>query len=240
MSAPRRARPGDVNIRAGPQMREYAAIVARIAALGTLNVLDWGCGQGQVSHLLRERGLDVQSFDYREGSPPTVVRLERFPDVEAHVSGDPVRLPFADDQFDAVLSCGVLEHVQRPEDSLSELHRVLRPAGRLLIYKLPNRYSYLELVARVGGLYYHGSLPDDRVYDRRSALALVTAHGFHVDRVRRANLLPLTLTHPLAGRLSGAIWKLNRGLAHVPGMSLFATNIEVEATALKAQPNARR
>jgi SAM-dependent methyltransferase len=239
MSSPAHARPLDVNIRSGPQMREYEAIVERIAAQRPRRVLDWGCGQGQVSHLLRERGLEVESFDYREGSEPKLERLERFPDVEAHVGGDPVRLPFADDEFDAVLSCGVLEHVQRPEDSLRELHRVLRPAGRLHVYKLPNRYSYLELVARAAGLYYHGSLPDDRVYDLRSAAALVAGRGFRVDRIRRANLLPLTLTHPLAWRLSGLIWKLNRALGHVPGLSLFATNLELEATALPAHSRTR-
>jgi SAM-dependent methyltransferase len=239
MSKPAHARALDVNIRSGPQMREYEAIVERIAAEQPQRVLDWGCGQGQVSHLLRERGLNVESFDYRDGSEPKLVRLERFPDVEAHVGGDPVRLPFADDEFDAVLSCGVLEHVQRPAASLRELHRVLRPEGRLLVYKLPNRYSYLELLARGAGLYYHGSLPDDRVYDLRSAVALIAAQGFRVDRIRRANLLPLTLTHPLAWRLSGAIWKLNRALGHVPGLSLLATNLELEATALPSHPSAR-
>lgn len=232
MSSPPNARPVDVNIRSGPQMREYVAIVERIAAEGGGRVLDWGCGHGQVSHLLRERGLEVESFDYREGTEPKLVRLERFPDIEAHLSGDPVRLPFADHHFDTVLSCGVLEHVQRPEDSLGELHRVLRPGGRLLVYKLPNRFSYLELIARRTGLYYHGSLPDDRVYDRRSAVALVARHGFRVDSFRRTNLLPLTVTHPIAWRLSNAIWGLNRVLAHVPGLALLATNLELDATAL--------
>jgi SAM-dependent methyltransferase len=213
-------------------MREYEAIVERIAAECPERVLDWGCGHGQISHLLRMRGVVVESFDYREDSEEQVVRLEHFPDVEAHISGDPVRLPFADGRFDMVLSCGVLEHVQQPEDSLRELHRVLRPGGRLLIYKLPNRLSYLEKIARRAGLYYHGAYPHDIVYDRRSAIDLVSSRGFRVDSFRRTNLLPLTVEHPLAWRLSGPIWKVNRALAHLPGLSLVATNLELDATAL--------
>jgi SAM-dependent methyltransferase len=213
-------------------MREYEAIVERIAAEPSGLVLDWGCGHGQVSHLLRERGVEVESFDYRGESETTLVTLEHFPDVEAHISGDPVRLPFADARFDIVLSCGVLEHVQQPEASLDEIHRVLRPGGRLLIYKLPNRLSYLELIARRAGLYYHGAYPDDRLYDRRSAVALVRRHGFRVDRFERTNLLPLTLTHPLAWRLSGPIWRLNRALGRVPGVALLATNLELDTTAI--------
>jgi ubiquinone/menaquinone biosynthesis C-methylase UbiE len=195
-------------------------------------VLDWGCGHGQVTHLLRERGIDVVAFDYREGSPPTTIQLDNYPEIEAHVSGEPVALPFAENEFDTVLSCGVLEHVQQPEASLREIHRILRPAGRLLVYKLPNRLSYLEAIARRAGMYYHGAYPDDRVYDRRTATALLTAQGFRVDDFRRRNLLPLTVEHPVAWRLSGAIWGLNRALAHVPGLAVLATNLELDATAL--------
>ncbi len=227
-----RARSVDINIRSGPQMREYQAIVERIAAERPGRVLDWGCGHGQISHLLRMRGVAVESFDYREDSEEQVERLEHFPDVEAHLSADPVRLPFADGRFDTVLSCGVLEHVQHPEDSLRELRRVLRPGGRLLIYKLPNRLSYLEKIARRAGMYYHGAYPHDRVYDRRSAIDLVSNHGFRVDSFRRTNMLPLTVDYSIAWRLSEPIWQVNRLLARLPGLSLLATNLELDATAL--------
>ncbi len=221
----------DVNLRSGPQMREYVAIADRVAAVRPGRVLDWGCGHGQMSHLLGQRGVDVVAFDYVEGSDTTVMPLGVFPGIERHVSGDPVLLPF-EEEFDTVLACGVLEHVQRPEGSLGELHRVLRKGGRLLVYKLPNRFSYLEAIAKRTGMYYHGALPDDRVYDRRSATALLAGHGFRVDEFRRTNLLPLTLDHQLAARLEGPIWRANRALAHVPGLALLATNLELEATAI--------
>jgi 2-polyprenyl-3-methyl-5-hydroxy-6-metoxy-1,4-benzoquinol methylase len=227
-----RPRAVDVNIRSGPQMREYVSIADRVVGESPGLVLDWGCGHGQISRLLRERGVDVVSFDYLEGSEHRVVALEHFPEIDKHVSGEPVKLPFGDYEFDTVLSCGVLEHVQQPEDSLDELHRVLRPGGRLFIYKLPNRLSYLEAIARRAGMYYHGALPDDRVYDRRSATTLVGTHGFRVDDFRRTNMLPLTVEHPLAWRLSGPIWNVNRALARVPGVALLATNLELDATAL--------
>jgi 2-polyprenyl-3-methyl-5-hydroxy-6-metoxy-1,4-benzoquinol methylase len=212
-------------------MREYLAIVDRVARMTPGRVLDWGCGHGQISDLLRLRGVDVVAYDYAAGSDPHVVRLEHFPEIEAHVGGDPVLLPFDSDSFDTVVSCGVLEHVERPGESLRELHRVLRPGGRLLVYKLPNRFSYLEAIARRAGMYYHGALPNDRVYDRRSAVALLSANGFQVDDFRRTNLLPLTVEHPLAWRLSAAIWSINRALAHLPGAEFAATNLELDATA---------
>jgi 2-polyprenyl-3-methyl-5-hydroxy-6-metoxy-1,4-benzoquinol methylase len=230
VTSPRRRRV-DVNLRSGPQMREYLAIADRVAATRPGRVLDWGCGLGQMSHLLGQRGLDVVAFDYVEGSETTVMPLGVFPGIDRHVSGEPVLLPFGE-EFDTVLACGVLEHVQRPEESLRELHRVLRAGGRLLVYKLPNRFSYLESIAKRAGMYYHGALPDDRVYDKRSATALLAGHGFRVDEFRRTNMLPLTIDHPLARRLDGPIWHANRAFAQVPGLSLLATNLELEATAI--------
>jgi ubiquinone/menaquinone biosynthesis C-methylase UbiE len=221
----------DVNLRSGPQMREYLAIADRIAREVGGEVLDWGCGFGQLSHLLRERGVAVTAFDYREGEPPHTVSLAQYPGVVAHVSGDPVALPFADNSFEAVLSCGVLEHVQDPPGSLTELHRVLRPGGRLYVYKLPNRFSYLEAIARVAGLYYHGKLPNDRVYTPRTARALLEGYGFRVTAVRRTNLLPLTIAHPAVQRAAGLIWSTNVALARVPGLRALATNVELDAVA---------
>lgn len=221
----------DVNVRSGPQMLEYLEIADRVAAETKGPLLDWGCGFGQITQLLRDRGVATEAFDYREGAEPGTIRLDRYPDVVAHIGSDPVKLPFDDDSFDAVLSCGVLEHVQHPDGSLAELRRVLRPGGRFYVYKLPNRLSYLEAIARVSGLYYHGKLPHDRIYTRRSARRLLESHGFEVRAVRLTNLLPLTISHPALQRASKGIWSANVALARLPGLRTFATNVELDAVA---------
>jgi 2-polyprenyl-3-methyl-5-hydroxy-6-metoxy-1,4-benzoquinol methylase len=221
----------DINLRSGPQLEEYKAIVDRIARDAPGKVLDWGCGWGHITTMLRERGVTTEAFDYNEDEPEPVKRVIDSPyPIEAWLSPDPVKLPFADGEFDAVLSLGVLEHVQDPNASLVELRRVLRPGGRLYVYKLPNRYSYLEWIAKKLGYYYHGALPYDRLYDKRTAVGIVRANGFEVDEFKRTNLLPLTLAHPLVQRLTPVIWALNRALRYFPGLSFLATNVELVAT----------
>ena len=75
----------DVNLRSGPQMREYEAIARRIRADAPSRILDWGCGYGQVSDLLWRAGLDVTAFDYRPDAKEGVHALERYPHLRAHI-----------------------------------------------------------------------------------------------------------------------------------------------------------
>jgi ubiquinone/menaquinone biosynthesis C-methylase UbiE len=213
-------------------MLEYQMIVARIVADRPRRILDWGCGFGQVSHMLQRAGLTVDSFDYGgPHAPDAMTTLPRFPHLSAYISSDPISLPYADGWFDAVLSCGVLEHVQDPDASLEELRRVLRPRGTLYVYKLPNRSSYLERIAKAAGLSFHGQALYDRVYTITSALQLVARHQYEVLEVRYANMLPLTLTGRVVKAVTPVIWNVNRGLAGVPWLNRVATNIELIALA---------
>ncbi len=211
-------------------MAEYRAAADRVASGRHQRVLDWGCGRGQLTHLLNERGVRVDSLDYDPDADGVEVRpLERYPGLEADFTNDPVTLPFEDDTFDAVLSMGVLEHVADPEASLDEIARIAKPGSPLYVYKLPNTASYLEAIARRTGGYYHGQLPDDRLYTLDSARALLERHGYQVLELRYANMLPLTLPGRAATKLAPAIWGANRALATVPGLHRLATNVELIA-----------
>jgi ubiquinone/menaquinone biosynthesis C-methylase UbiE len=216
----------DAHLRSGPQMLQYNALADDLAAREPGRVLDWGCGYGQVTALLRTRGVDVVPFDYRqELSEPTIEPLERFPEIEALLSPDPVALPFEDDSFDTVLSCGVLEHVEDPDASLDEIRRVLRPSGTFYVTNLPNRFSYTERLARLLGRYYHGQLPNDRVYTKRTARELVERHGFQVRELRLVHMLPLTVGGP-----ARPIWATSSALERIPALNTVATSIELVAT----------
>jgi SAM-dependent methyltransferase/predicted O-methyltransferase YrrM len=225
----------DLNLRSEPQLREYSAIYRRIAADRPGRILDWGCGHGHAADALQRAGLDVVALEYSpELQEGTRVRLPYFPDVEAIYTREPVRLPFEDESFDAVLSLGVLEHVPDPEGSLRELHRVLRPGGTLYLYKLPNRLSYLEKIAKLAGLSYHGEREHDTLWTVRSVREALARHGFQVESARRANMLPLTVPGRVAARLAPLIWGLNALLSRLPGVNAVATN--VEAIARRGEP----
>ncbi len=64
------------------------------------------------------------------------------------------RLPFEDSSFDVVISDYVLEHVEKPEQFLSEVYRVLRPEGHFL-FRTPNKYHYVALIAKLTPHWFH-------------------------------------------------------------------------------------
>ena len=67
--------------------------------------------------------------------------LDPVPDYNPDIVGDIHNLPFKDESTEAIFCLAVLEHVQNPIKAMEEMHRVLVPGGKLLIY-VPFLYYY--------------------------------------------------------------------------------------------------
>lgn len=95
-------------------------------------ILDAGCGSGPLSAELRDRGADVAGFD---GSPAMIelARRRLGDDVPLTVADLAQPLPYADDTFDDVVASLVLRYLGDWHPPLTELRRVLKPGGRLIL-----------------------------------------------------------------------------------------------------------
>lgn len=191
-------------------------------------ILDWGCGYGQVSWLLLQRGIKPVSFDVMER--PTRGAISLLQSVEVIYCADPLHLPFPPESFGAVLSVGVLEHVPDFNCSLREIHRVLQPQGTLFIFMLPNRYSWAEWIAD-----RRGTSPHPFKFTFRSAEEMLKGHGFTVEKRWRRNFLPRNLTgfSPRIKHAYGKFYRqvemLDRILANFPPTSYFSGVLEFKA-----------
>src|SRR4249919_189665 len=100
MRVPSWLRSNEAPLLAEAQKREYRAIVGRITADRHENVLDWGCGLGQVTDLLVRSGLTVEAFDYGgDQAPNALTELPHYQTLSAYISSDPVKLPYPDGAF---------------------------------------------------------------------------------------------------------------------------------------------
>ncbi len=101
-------------------------------------VLDAGCGAGQGAAYLAQNGaLYVVGIDI---SPEAIAYARAlFPmDNLSFVVMDALRLGFSDCTFDVVTSIEVIEHLPKPEQYISEIRRVLKDQG-VLVLSTPNK-----------------------------------------------------------------------------------------------------
>jgi len=111
------------------KQRKWAQIDARLGTTEGRRCLDLGSDNGVVSLLLRRRGGDWASADLTKEAVDSIRSLVTD---DVHVF-DGRRLPFADATFECVVVVDMLEHVTDEALFISELARVTRPGGRLLV-----------------------------------------------------------------------------------------------------------
>lgn len=103
-------------------------------------VLDLGCGEGR--HLIAACALEhVDAVGVDLSLDDLATAQQRMAEFRgetkgeqalfALLAGDALRLPFDDACFDAVICSEVLEHIADYRGVLTEIHRVLKPGGRL-------------------------------------------------------------------------------------------------------------
>jgi SAM-dependent methyltransferase len=200
-------------------------------------LLDWGCGYGQMTYLLRRRGFQVTAFDIGVPGESKLPDIELCRGLDVVCTTHPVNLPFGDRAFDGVLSCGVLEHVDEYSEpgnevkSLRELARVLRPNGFLLIYQLPQRHAWQEAIIRRLRLGY----AHPRRYASSEIAGMLERAGYVVVRIRRANLIPKNLTgmpntvRTAYSRWSRALIAVDGILCRIPVVNRLAGVLEITA-----------
>ena len=107
-----------------------------------LEVLDIACGEGYGSSLLARKARTVTGVDIDEATVANARNRYRGPNLR-FAQGSVSAIPFPDRSFDCVVSFETLEHVAEQEEMLSELKRVLRPTG-FVIVSTPNRIEYSD------------------------------------------------------------------------------------------------
>ena len=149
--------------------RRWKHRVVDMAAVKTGDhALDVCCGTGDIAFTLSSRGAVVTGLDFsepmlemaRHKSPQSPTLSPRF------LHGDAMRLPFADASFNVVTTGYGLRNLSDWQTGLSEMARVTRPGGRLLVldFGKPDNsvwralyFCYLRLAVPVFGLLFCGN-----------------------------------------------------------------------------------
>ncbi len=136
-------------------MLEEGVSLNLIGDVQGLHVLDLGCGTGRYCELLSNRGANVVGID-----PSENMLLEARRKVEGNsqidiLQGTIEQLEFPSRCFDLVVAALVLGHLQELEPTLTEVSRVLKDEGRLIIsdihpYWPISGHDYVEFFDKAG------------------------------------------------------------------------------------------
>jgi SAM-dependent methyltransferase len=163
---------------AGERVRYAVGIKPLLALPRSAHILDAGCGAGRVLRTLAALG-----YTQLEGLEISFERLKEAARLDAtaarYVCSDDV--PFAGQSFDAVITVGVIEHVENPGRWLARLADCTRPGGLVSITSDTYIWRWLKQL----GLYRSIQPLDDAIWPgtligwgKRAGLELVQCGGF--------------------------------------------------------------
>lgn len=129
---------------------DVASILSHIIAKPGMKILDVGCGRGDMVIFYAKKGIDAYGIDYaKEGiTIAQEAKEKQRKEIQKHIHFsvmDAKKLKFPDNYFDIIISIDVFEHLYKEELelALSEIRRVLKDDGTLLVNTEPNTF-YLD------------------------------------------------------------------------------------------------
>lgn len=114
-----------------------------------LRILDLGCGNGSLSHVIAEQGYEV--FGIEESKQGVAIAHQSFPNCN-FIQSSIYELPDAKlrNSFDLVLSVEVIEHLLYPRELVRAAKKCLKPNGRLIL-TTPYHGYFKNLVMALSG-----------------------------------------------------------------------------------------
>lgn len=102
--------------------------------------LDLGCGAGYGTHSLARVARSVLGVDLSEEAMAYAAWSYEAPNLRYEV-GDVTALSYPDGDFDTAVSFEVIEHLERPEDLVKEVRRLLKQDG-VFVVSTPDKRTY--------------------------------------------------------------------------------------------------
>lgn len=124
-------------------------------------VLDVGCGNGNFvvdenrGDISWAVGIDVEKKYVKKNICLDEIKI-----------GYVEELPFEDNTFDVVISLWVLEHLENPLQTFTEIHRVLKPGG-IFMFAAPNIYFFPLFIINVLKSSKINHLLNEKLYGRK-------------------------------------------------------------------------
>jgi len=151
---------------------------------GRVKILDVGCGTGLLAYHLAQCGWDVYGLDFS----PKMVEIAKIRLPGRIVCGHAKSIPFPSHSVDGVLCVATLHHIPFEDLSrvISEMVRVLKPGGRLLIWDHNKINPYWRFLMK--------RVPQDtgreRIFSAKDILEELKKNRIEIIKYKRMGFVP--------------------------------------------------
>lgn len=213
------------------------------------SLLDLGCGAGENSVYFAQRGAHCVASDYSPGMVDVALKLaaQHGVSIEGQVI-NAMEIDYPDNSFDIVYAANLLHHIPEPMVTIREIHRVLKPGGKMCFWDPLRHNPVINVYRRIATeVRTEDETPLDigiikqveAIFSQTQAdtfwiatlwiflqFYLIERVNPNEERYWKKIILEASRLRPTYRRLE----KLDRALKKLPGMKRMAWNVAVVAT----------
>ncbi len=113
-----------------PRIRIMATLANNLD-LKNKKILDIGCHDGSFLTFLKDKTAKLYGLEASDTAAK--ISRQRKIDTKTYFFDDVTPMPFPDKSFDLIVTGEIIEHIYNTDFFVQEIHRLLKPKGRLLI-----------------------------------------------------------------------------------------------------------
>jgi ubiquinone/menaquinone biosynthesis C-methylase UbiE len=151
---------------------------------GNEQILDIACGTGELEKLLLNSYPQLQIIGVDISENMLEMARSKLPNLE-FIKAEAIALPFDTSSFDLAITASAFHYFDRPDLALTEIHRVLKPNGKLIIMDWCRDYwtcKALDLFLKVFDPAHKGC------YNQEELQNFLAIAGFKVVNAQRQKL----------------------------------------------------
>jgi ubiquinone/menaquinone biosynthesis C-methylase UbiE len=159
-------------------------------------VLDLGCGVGQTAIEISPKVKKVVALDSDSkslGIAKESARKKGAANINFVLFDANQNLPFPDKYFSKIIASDILEHLNRRNNALKEIARLLKPNGFLFLV-VDNPDTSWKRLKKSAGLFYFADLDHKYEYPKEEIIKILKSMNFNIISCK-----PVTYDTPLKG-----------------------------------------
>ncbi len=151
----------------------YPFILEQVRLFQPTNILDLGCGTAELIIQILQRYDDAKLHGIDLSKGMLAVAEQKLQGQAELVHGDSQYLPYSDESMDMIICNDSFHHYPQPSAVISEIHRVLKPQGVLVIGD-----CYQPLLTRwIMNFYMKFSNDGDvKIYSKKEFVSMLSEH----------------------------------------------------------------